>query len=224
VVLRDLLPPELGFVGATQGGRVEGREVVWDAGTLQPGDPPRHFQVTARCVTVTPGVAHRAAVTGEPSVVQGGDGAPAASPAGPPRGSVRAEAEASIEVRGLPAFRLNVTDRDDPVEVGSRTVYTIEVTNQGSLKGNHVQVIARVPPEMRFESAGGLAEYRVDGQTVTFAAKDGLEPQQTWLYTVEVTALKPGDARFQAELRTLSEPVVVQESTNVFRPSSAATP
>ena len=52
----------------------------------------------------------------------------------------------------------------------------------------------------------------------TFAPKDGLEPQQTWVYTVEVTALKAGDARFQAELRsaTLSEPVVVQQSTTVF--------
>jgi hypothetical protein len=97
-------------------------------------------------------------------------------------------------------------------------VYAIEVSNQGTLTGNQVQVVATVPPEMRFESASGPATYKVEGQKVTFAAIDGLVPGQTWKYSVEVTALKPGDARFQVELKSssLSEPVVAQQSTTLF--------
>ncbi len=206
VVLRDALPPELEFVSATEGGQFIGREVVWNIGRMKAGQR-RNFQVTANCVALSSAAVSRAVVTGETAAEGEAAGA-----------TVRAEAEAPIEVRGLPAFRLNVTDRDDPLEVGGRTVYTIEVTNQGTLRGSQVQVVATLPSQMRFEGAGGPAEYKVDGQKVTFAAKDGMEPQATWVYTVEVTAEKPGDARFQVELRsaTLSEPVVVQQSTTVY--------
>src|SRR5205807_472808 len=144
----------------TEGGQVEGREVVWNIGLLQPG-VSRTFKVTANCVSVSPGAMQHAVVTGEPSLSAGGE-----APAVPTGGTVRAEAEAKVELRGLSAFRLNVTGRNGPVEVGNPTVYTIEVTNQGTLRGNQVQVTATVPEQMRFEAAGP-AEYRVEGQKVT---------------------------------------------------------
>src|SRR5262249_32789231 len=161
------------------GGQFEGREVVWNIGLLKPGDT-RSFKLTANCVTVSPGAVQRALVSGEPSL------APAAEPApAPGGGTVRAEAEARVEIRGLSAFRLNVAGRNGPVEVGNPAVYTIEVTNQGTLPGNQVQVTATIPEQMRFEAAG-QGEYRIDGQKVTFAPRDGLEPGQTWTYTVSV--------------------------------------
>ena len=44
-----------------------------------------------------------------------------------------------------------------------------------------------------------------------------LAPGQTLTYMVEVGALKPGEARFRAELTTgtMREPLVKEESTNV---------
>src|SRR5262249_41144335 len=144
VVLRDQLPPELQFVSATEGGQLQGREVVWNIGLLQPRIT-RSFKLTANCVTASPGTVQRAVVTGEPSLSPGGE-----PPAAPSRGTVRAEAEASVEIRGLPAFRLNVTGRNGPIEAGNPMVYTIEVTNQGTLRGNQVQVTATVPEQMRF--------------------------------------------------------------------------
>jgi uncharacterized repeat protein (TIGR01451 family) len=218
-VLRDLLPPELQFVSATEGGQVEGSGVVWNIGLLQPGIT-RTFKVTANCVRVAPAAVQHAVVSGEPSLSSGGE-----APAAPSGGTVRAEAEAKVEVRGLSAFRLNVAGRNGPVEVGNPAVYTIEVTNQGTLPGNQVQVTATVPEQMRFVAAGP-GEYRVDGQKVTFAPRDGLEPGQTWTFTVSVMTLKVGDARFQAELRsaTLREPVVVQQSTTVFGPATERRP
>jgi hypothetical protein len=44
-----------------------------------------------------------------------------------------------------------------------------------------------------------------------------LPPKQTVTYTVEVKALRAGDVRLQAELR--SEPVIKQESTNIIVPN-----
>jgi Domain of unknown function DUF11 len=214
VTLRDALPPEMEFVEAWQGGKLSGREVVWDIGRLKPGER-RHYQVKLNPAKVSGGAVQRAVVTGEPVLTPGG--APAAALA------VRAEDQVSVEIRGLPAFKVNVTDRDDPLELGARTVYTIEVTNQGSLRGSEVQVVATLPAQMLFERAAGPAPYKVEGQQVTFAPLDGPEPGKTWTYTVEVSALKAGDARFQAELRsaTLSEPVIVQQSTTIFSSAGA---
>src|SRR5437660_7256075 len=50
-----------------------------------------------------------------------------------------------LEVRGLPAFRFEVSDMDDAVEKGGTVVYKIDVTNQGSLAGNQVQVLGTLP-------------------------------------------------------------------------------
>jgi hypothetical protein len=61
----------------------------------------------------------------------------------------------------------------------------------------------------------------VDGQNVLFPALESLPPKQSVTYTVEVLAQRAGDVRFQAELRssTLREPVIKQESTNIFVPN-----
>ena len=134
---------------------------------------------------------------------------------------VRAESETTLEVRGIPAFRMEVNEETNPIEVGGRTRYRIEVTNQGSLRASQVQVSATIPKQIKMISAdGGPAANKLEGDRLTFAPRDGLEPQQTWVYTVEVEAKEAGDARFQAELRaaTLGEPVVVQQSLSIYAP------
>jgi hypothetical protein len=96
--------------------------------------------------------------------------------------------------------------------------YEITVTNTGSLPGTGVEVVARVPAEMRVTNTTGPTKARVDGQNVLFPALEVLQPKQTATYTIEVLGLQPADARFQVELRssTLREPVIKQESTHIF--------
>jgi uncharacterized repeat protein (TIGR01451 family) len=120
-------------------------------------------------------------------------------------------------VLGLPAYKMTVEDRDDPVPVGGRTAYRIQVTNTGSLPGDRVQVTATIPAQMRMLTAYGPTAYRVDGGRITFAPLTSLAPGQTLTYIVEVGALKAGEARFRAELTTgtMREPLVKEESTNV---------
>jgi uncharacterized repeat protein (TIGR01451 family) len=198
VVVRDQLPADLAFVRATEGGQASESQVVWNIGALQPREQ-KLLKVTTNCLRITEKALNVAVASADPGL--------------------QAQAEAAVEIRGLPAFRMEVGDRDDPIEVGGRTTYDIRVTNQGSLPGNQVEIKALAPKEMRIINATGPSTPRIEGQAVTFPPVDGLQPNQTFAYTVEVEALAPGDVRFKVDLlaQTLGGvPVVEEESTQIY--------
>ncbi len=200
VVVRDQLPTELSFVQAEQGGQLVGGQVVWNLGTLQPGER-RTVQVTTRAEQLTPRAINVATVTAEPGVQE--------------------RAEAAIEIRGIPAFMMEAIDTTDPVEVGGRTTYEIRISNTGSLVGNGIQITAFVPPQLRALSGTGPVQPKIEGNKVTFPAVDGLVPGKDLLYSVTVEAVQVGDVRFRVELRSTSlgpDPVIEEEPTNVYRP------
>jgi uncharacterized membrane protein len=207
VMLRATLPAELGFKSAGDGGVLEGNQVVWNVNNIQPGE-----QKVLRLTTVCQQLAPRAPVQAT-AVAEGG---------------VQVQAEAAIEIRGLPAVRLRVVDRDDPIEVGGKTEYRIEVANQGSLPSHDLEMSALVPQEMRILDSQGPSTVRVEGQQVRFAPLESLAPGQTVTYTIAVEALKAGTVYFRADLkaRTLSSPVVEEESTVILAglPSRGGTP
>jgi uncharacterized repeat protein (TIGR01451 family) len=211
VVIRDQLPPELTFVSASDGGQPQGTDVVWNIGTLQPREQ-RAVALTTKCVQLSPKSLNVAIVTANPAGVNAPPDAP----------TLRAQDEAAVEIAGLPAFRLEVVDVDDPVEIGSRTQYHIDVTNQGSLPGTNVSIIAIVPPEFRIVNTTGPGQPKIEGQKITFPPIDQVQPGQGLKYTVEVEALKEGDVRFHVELRSLTlgtQPVIEEESTRIVGPT-----
>jgi uncharacterized repeat protein (TIGR01451 family) len=205
IVVSDALPPELAFQSASDGGTARGNQVTWTVGALDAG-AKRTLTVTTACQALAPRVVAVARVTAEPGI--------------------DTKAEGVLEIRGLPAVRMKVADRDDPVDVGKQTGYRIEVTNQGSLPAGDVQVVAVVPDEMRVLNAKGPAAAKVDGQRVIFPAVASLAPGQTLIYTVEVQALKAGTVYFRAELTTstLTKPLVEEESTSVLPANGGAKP
>ena len=81
---------------------------------------------------------------------------------------MRTKAQSELKILGLPAFRLEVLDEVDPVPVGGRTTYKIDVTNQGSLPGDRVEIVAAVPAEMKVVNANGPAKARIEGQQFFF--------------------------------------------------------
>ncbi len=203
-MVSDILPPGSVFVEATEGGRLQGREVVWNVGSLAPKEQKR-LGFTISSPRPTPQTTTTATAVARASGI------------GSATADVRVKADATIAVLGLPAYKMTVEDHDDPVQVGGRTAYRIRVTNTGSLPGDRVQVTATIPAQMRVRTAYGPTMYRVDGGRVTFAPLAALSPGQTLTYIVEVEALKAGEARFRAELitGTMREPLVKEESTNV---------
>ncbi|HKI34659.1 MAG TPA: hypothetical protein VKA46_22575 [Gemmataceae bacterium] len=198
VVVRDALSPELAYQGGSPGAAVEGNQVTWAVGTLEPGET-RTLTLTTLCKALTPRAMTVAGVTADPGI--------------------DAKAAAPLEIRGLPAVRMKVADRDDPVEVGKETEYRVEVTNQGSLPAEDVQVVAVVPDEMRVLGAKGPATAKIEAQRVTFPAVGSLPPGQAVVYTIQVQALKAAPTvYFRAELttNTLTKPLVEEESTSVL--------
>ncbi len=210
VIVRDLLPPELGFISATEGGQPADGQVVWNLGTMQPRQE-RTLQLTTKCLRIARQALNVATVTGDPGLQE--------------------RAELPIEILGLPAFRLEVIDVDEPVEVNGKTSYRISVTNQGSLPGTGIEIVAIAPPAMRVLDARGpsqakIEEPKAEGQRIVFAAVEALPPGQTLNYTVDVQALQPGTVRFRVEMRaaTLERPVIEEEPTTIFASGNGPAP
>ncbi|MBO0697007.1 MAG: DUF11 domain-containing protein, partial [Zavarzinella sp.] len=131
---------------------------------------------------------------------------------------VRAEKAIGTKVEGLSALSMQVSDTDDPVEVGGQTTYEVRVTNTGSKDETDVKLVCTIPPQMKFKSAKGPGRFEVVGNEVVFEPVKSLAPKADIAFQVTVTAQAKGDARFKATLTAggLSEPVIKQESTRVY--------
>jgi hypothetical protein len=83
-----------------------------------------------------------------------------------------------------------------------------------------------VPAQFRVVNANGPSQSRIDGQRVTFAAVNNVAPKATLTFVVDVEAIQPGDVRFRVELRAqgLQEPVVEEESTNIYAAGQGGQP
>jgi uncharacterized repeat protein (TIGR01451 family) len=205
-VVTVMLPTELTLISAAEGGKVLGESKVggalsWHLGTLGPREQ-RAVEVTTRCEKMTERTAIQAQVVAD--------------------AGVRVTAETILAIRGLPTYRLQVVDLKDPIQVGDHTTYRIDVTNQGSLPGKQVEIIADVPPQLRIIDARGSVQSKIQGQRVTFPPIDALQPKQMLTYEVEVQALQPNDAHFRVELHSpdISNPIMVEESTTIYAPGT----
>jgi uncharacterized repeat protein (TIGR01451 family) len=206
VIVRDRLPPELRFESATQGGQPGAGEVLWRLGTLGPREQ-RILQVTTVAEKLTPSAVQVVEATADPAM--------------------RAQAQASLEIAGMPALRMEVVDEGDPVEVGKTVTYRIEITNTGSLPAKAVAIKALLPVELRLVpgKATGPSLATVAGQTITFAPVD-VEPQKAVRFLIEAEGLRPADVRFRAEMRSLAldQPVLEEESTTIYDPNPTPAP
>jgi uncharacterized repeat protein (TIGR01451 family) len=206
VVLTSILPGELTLISASEGGQALGESktggaLSWRLGTLGPREQ-KAVQISTRCETMTERTTLQATVVADAGIKVG--------------------AEAALAIRGSPAYRLQVVDLKDPIQVGDHTTYKIDVTNQGSLAGKQVQITADVPPQLRIVDARGPVQPRIEGQRIIFPPVDGLSPKQMLTFEVEVQALQPNDAHFHVELRSpdLTDPVTVEESTTIYAPGA----
>jgi uncharacterized repeat protein (TIGR01451 family) len=200
VTVRDVLPPEVRFESSTEGGRPGPGEVVWEIGTLGPGEEKK-VRVTGTCAGPAPAAVNRATVTAA--------------------GGLSASGEAAVEIVGLAGLNLQLTDEGDPVEVGKRVTYRAKVTNTGTAPASGIELRLTLPPELQPvpDSARGPSAAMVTGQVVTFAKVESLPPKVTLEYTLEAQALKKGDVRTKAELRSAAlekGPVVEEQSTTIY--------
>jgi uncharacterized membrane protein len=198
VAVTEHVPAGFKFVAADAGGKYDPstRTVHWSVGELAAGKACElKWELMA---TGTGTQTHK--------VVAGGTG------------GLKAEKALATTVEGLSALAMEVTDTDDPVEVGADTSYEIRVTNTGSKDETDVKLVCAIPPQMKFKSAAGPVKYDVVAGEVVFHALPKLEAKADVTFKVTVTAAVKGDARFKATLTAggLSEPVTKQESTRLY--------
>jgi uncharacterized repeat protein (TIGR01451 family) len=196
-VLTDDLPSGATFVSADNGGRASGGNVVWDLGTLQPGDAKTVEAVvrSTRIGTLTNTVEAKADCAGDTAV-------------------------AVTEITGIPALLLECVDVSDPIAVGDEETYVITVTNQGTAKATNLVIECTVPAESQFVSATGPTNDTVNGKVVTFGTLAELAPQDTATFRVTVVGIKAGDSRFMVTLDAAEidddNPVRETESTRFY--------
>jgi uncharacterized repeat protein (TIGR01451 family) len=196
VTVRDRLPaglrhPQGEYIEAVLGtlAPAETRKLTLRALAARPG---RHVhEATAFCQEGLRATVQLAVTAGEP----------AARPAGP-----------------APALQLEVTDRDDPIEVGAATVYRIRLRNRGSAPATGVRLNATAPAGLAVEKAAGPVPYRVEGTQVHFEPLAQVTAGAEAEFFVHVRGKRAGDWRFTAEVTAESGNQTVREeqSTRVY--------
>jgi uncharacterized repeat protein (TIGR01451 family) len=204
VLVRDVLPPQLIFESATEGGNLNEKtnEVTWDIGMLKPGQS-RVLQLTTR-TSKTPALVNHTVVATAADY------------------NLQKEATASMQIEGVAALKVEAIDVGDPVEVGKQLTYYIEVSNTGSDPVSQLGVVAKLPPELKPAGAHGPAEAKTEGQTISFAKLPALEPGKTIKYEITAQAEKPGSVIFRVDFfaQGLTQPVFEEESTTIIGPAT----
>jgi uncharacterized repeat protein (TIGR01451 family) len=131
---------------------------------------------------------------------------------------LQTQKEHSIVVEGIAAILFEVVDVADPIEVNGETTYEIRVVNQGSKAATNVQLVAELPPGMRFVAAEGPTRHTPNGNALYFEALSRLAPKADTTYRIRAQGLQPGDQRIRVQLQAdeLQPAVTKEESTRVY--------
>ena len=126
--------------------------------------------------------------------------------------------DACTEWRGYPALLIEVIDTEDPLLVGEKTTYVIQITNQGTARDTNVGLEVQLPSQLKVISAAGDTQGTISGNSVSFAPYSVLAAKQIIEFRVIAEAVAEGDARFKAQLRSdlLKTPVPEEEATQVY--------
>lgn len=204
VVVTDTIPAGMSYVSSNPAGSPGTGTVSWNLGTLDAG-AQRQIEVTLRgdrpgqlCDVVT---------------AQSGQG-------------LTDRAQACTEFQGVPGLLTELVDDPDPVEIGTTTVYTMTLTNQGNAPLTKLTIVATIPDGEEYVShkAAAPTTGTPAGKIVTFSAYPQLNPKEKFSHTVTVRATglagqAESDVRFRIEVNgdQLTGPVLEEESTHLYR-------
>jgi uncharacterized repeat protein (TIGR01451 family) len=214
VKVRALLPPEVAFSSASNDGKFLNSAVEWTIGTSV-GKQFTDLTLTTVCKMLSSKAVVTATFGGTPLDKRNGEFKPVALTK--PVGSDQ-KAEASIEILGVPALQLEVSDSPDPVQVGQKVTYTLKVKNAGTIQANQVEIAAELPVQTRAVQTTGVVKGKIDGQKVVFPAIAAIKPGETCALTIEADAVSEGDGRLQVDVKSLAlvTPIHSEEPTRVI--------
>ena len=126
----------------------------------------------------------------------------------------------SVSVEGIAALMFQVVDSNDPIQVGEKTTYSVEVVNQGSKQAENVQVVVDVPTGLEVVSSeeNVRSTGSSNGKQLVFEVIPTLGPKAKKTYRFTLRGAASGDQRVAVKLssREFPTPIVKEESTRVF--------
>jgi len=129
------------------------------------------------------------------------------------------EASDSVTTNWLavPGVTVSITDSKDPVRVREATTYSIQVRNQGEFEPVTGTVTVTFTDKIKPTAVAGDAQGTINGQTVTFP-RTTLEPGKDTNLTItaEGANIGPGRAVMNFSADFLADPIISQETTNVY--------
>jgi len=198
VELAAQLPPGMKFVRANHAGWYEERShrVLWNLEELPPGEVG-----TVEMVLMPVDL-------GPQKIV-----AAARSSDGPSDQKIH-----TVEVEGLAALFFEVTDSEDPIEVGGMTEYIVRIGNQGTKAASGVRLTATLLGDLEPVDAKGPAAHRIDNLAVVFEPLAKLAPSEEAVFRVRVRGRREGDQRMQVQLMSDDHPspITKEETTRVY--------
>jgi uncharacterized repeat protein (TIGR01451 family) len=122
---------------------------------------------------------------------------------------------AELVIVGAPALQLEVIDSVDPVAVGGETIYEIQLLNEGTGNDQNVVITAALPEGLSFVEGDGDSAITANGQTLTFAPVQTIEPGQVLSWFVKAKADSQFNGRLTLKLNTelLKSELTEQEPT-----------
>lgn len=192
------VPEGFRFLKAAEGGSYDpaAGQVAWFLGRVEAGQTA---ELNLRLVADQPGEHRLAARVKADAGVDG-------------------SAVAATRIEGASALVLEVTDADDPVEVGGETSYEVRVSNRGTSAAHNVQLAVRAPAELQLLDSDGPTRGTLEGERIVFDPLATLAPGETRVYHVRVACQGEGRVRFRAYVRSDDdpEPILEEEPTHVY--------
>ncbi|MEX0726293.1 MAG: hypothetical protein WD065_08495 [Planctomycetaceae bacterium] len=133
-------------------------------------------------------------------------------------GGTTLTASTQTEVDGAVDLVLEVSEDEDPVEIGTDAVYEIKVHNDGTKAASNLVLSCTIPVGVDFQSASGPCEHASNLGDVSFESIPTLKPGEGVIYRVVVKGKTAGQHRLRAQLtsESLTEPIVDEELTRFY--------
>ncbi len=194
----DLIPEGFEFIKADKGGKFDASSgsVSWFVGRVEAG---QSIQVAVDLNAKQSGeFLHHVQASGENGTI--------------------ATAKTATRVDGSAAVVMEVTDLDDPVEVGTQTAYEIRIRNTGSKSAQNLRIACELPDGVELIDTKGPTDSVMEKGVLTFKPVGELAVGAKMTYLIRVNGRVAGNLRLRAMLTSngSTEPLVVEEVTKFY--------
>ncbi|TWU07087.1 Large cysteine-rich periplasmic protein OmcB [Symmachiella macrocystis] len=121
-------------------------------------------------------------------------------------------------IRGFALLDIKISQADQPVVIGERVSYRIEIQNRGTEAATGVLVSTLLPEEMEMVNIKGPLEHQQTKQQIDFSPIADLAPNQHISVDLLLEAKAPGDTRLHVQVQSdqMKKPLSRETATVIF--------